>query len=99
VKRRATYVNGITSGAMACLKTPAVFASDRQCLEAIWKTTGKLDPAQLAIGWIRNTQDLTVLALSENLLSRIPPGLEVETVAAARDLAFDAQGDLVDWLS
>lgn len=99
MKRRPTYVNGITSGALACLKTPATFSSDRQCLESVWKTTGRLDPSALEIGWIRNTQDLTVLGLSENLLPRILPGLEVETIADARELAFDAHGDLVNWLS
>lgn len=98
VKRRPTYVNGITSGALACLKTPAVFATDRQSLESIWKTTGKLDPSELAIGWIRNTQDLTVLALSENLLSRILPGHEVEILAAPRTFDYDGRGDLTDWL-
>lgn len=99
IKRRPTYVNGITSGALACLRTPASFASDRQCLEAIWKTTGRLDPAQLHIGWIRNTQDLTVLALSENLLPHLLPGHDVEILAPARELAFDQRGDLVNWLN
>lgn len=99
MKRRPTYVNGITSGALACLKTPAAFSSDRQCLESVWKTTGRLDPSALEIGWIRNTQDLTVLALSENLLSKVLPGLEIEVAAGPRELAFDARGDLLDWLS
>lgn len=99
MKRRPTYVNGITSGALACLKTPATFSSDRECLEAIWKTTGKLDPSQLAIGWIRNTQDLTLLALSESLLTRILPGLEVEVVAGPRVMEYNQRGDLVEMLA
>lgn len=99
MKRRPTYVNGITSGALACLKTPATFSSDRECLEAIWKTTGKLDPSQLAIGWIRNTQDLTLLALSESLVPRVLPGLEVEVVAGPREMEFNQRGDLAEMLA
>jgi hypothetical protein len=40
VKRRPTYVNGITSGALACLRTPASFATDRLCLESLPRRRG-----------------------------------------------------------
>lgn len=98
MKKRPTYVNGLTSGALACLKIPAVFRSDRECLEALAATTGRLDGQKLGIAWIRNTQDLTLLALSENLVDEAMRRPDVEVVAPPRELEFDTSGHLVEWL-
>jgi hypothetical protein len=99
MKRRATYVNGFTSGALGSLRTPPHFASDRECLERLFATTGKLNPAELAVGWIRNSQDLTVLALSASLLPALAARPDLEILAPARALEFDSRGDLLDWLA
>jgi hypothetical protein len=98
MKRRPTYVNGLTSGALACLKIPATFRSDRECLAALRRSTGKLRPEELGIAWIRNTQDLTVLALSECLLAEALSHPHVELMAPPRPLEFDPAGDLKEWL-
>jgi len=98
MKRRPTYVNGLTSGALACLKIPATFRSDRECLAALRRSTGKLRPEELGIAWIRNTQDLTVLALSECLLAEALSHPHVELMALPRPLEFDPAGDLKEWL-
>lgn len=98
MRRRPTYVNGLTSGALACLKIPATFRSDRQCLEALARTTGKLQGRDLGIAWIRNTQDLTVVGLSENLLEEALRRPHVELVAPPRAMEFDAAGNLQEWL-
>lgn len=98
MKKRPTYVNGLTSGALACLKIPATFPSDRHCLHALARTTGKLRGSDLAFAWIRNTQDLTLLALSENLLPQALAHPHVELVAPPRPLEFDPNGCLVEWL-
>jgi len=98
MKRRPTYVNGLTSGALACLKIPATFRSDLECLSALRRSTGKLRPEELGIAWIRNTQDLTVLALSECLLEEALSQPHVELITPPRPLEFDPAGDLCDWL-
>jgi hypothetical protein len=98
MKRRPTYVNGLTSGALACLKIPATFHSDRECLSSLARSTGKLRPEDLTLAWIRNTQDLTVLALSENLLPEALAGPSVELLAPPRPLEFGVSGDLASWL-
>ncbi|MGQ9916371.1 MAG: hypothetical protein ACUVS7_03040 [Bryobacteraceae bacterium] len=98
MKRRPTYVNGLTSGALACLKIPATFPSDRECLLALARTTGRLRSEDLTLAWIRNTQDLTVLALSENLLPEALSNPQVELLAPPRPLEFDPSGDLAGWL-
>ncbi len=99
MKRRATYVNGITSGALACLKIPANFASDRECLEALWRTTGRQHPSELTMGWIRSTQDLTVMAFTENLRSELEAGGQVEFLTNPQELRYTSKGDLADLLA
>jgi hypothetical protein len=99
MKRRPTYVNGITSGALACLRIPATFSSDRQCLDSIWSTTGRLDSSETTYCWIRNTQDLTTIAVSANLLPPLLANPDVEILSTPTDLTFDDSGDLVDALA
>lgn len=99
MKRRPTYVNGLTSGALACLKIPATFRSDRECLAALARSTGKLGGQDLGLAWIRNTQDLTVVALSENLLREALALPHVKLLRAARPLEFDGDGNLREWLT
>jgi hypothetical protein len=98
VKRRATYVNSLTSGTPAIIRTPITFSSDRECLETVAQVVGKLDPGQVTIGWIRNTLDLTLAAVTENLRGELERNPVVEILGPARALEFDARGDLVDWL-
>ena len=98
MKRRPTYVNGLTSGALACLKIPVTLRTDRECLEAVIRATGKLNAAELGLAWIRNTQDLTVAALSENLLGEALAQRHVELLRPPQPLEFDGRGDLREWL-
>lgn len=98
MKRGPTFVNGITSGALASIKTPPAFRTDREALESTWVTAGKLTPESLSMGWIRNTQDLSLMAFSEDLRQELEARAGVQIVGRARKLEFDEQGDLKDWL-
>ncbi len=49
---------------------------------------------ELTIGWIRNTLELEVLALSENLRAEIERNSALEILGEPRVLEFDAQGNL-----
>ncbi len=95
MKRGPTYVNGITSGALASIRTPPWFKSDQEALRKTWITAGALRPNELRIGWIRNTQDLSVMAFSENLEGELKAGGRVEVLGPAKPLEFDSKGDLV----
>ena len=99
VKRGPTYVNGVTSGPLASVRTPIHFSSDRKVLETVWRTAGRLDPLQVSLGWIRNTQDLTVMAFTENLRGELEANPAIEVLGPARELEFDTQGNLADWLA
>jgi hypothetical protein len=55
---------------------------------------GKLDMSELTIGWIRNSLEITALALSENLAGEISANPLLEVLGPAREFPFDAAGDL-----
>lgn len=98
MKRRPTYVNSITACTPAAIRIPVNFKTDRQCLDEMWRTVGKEDPRELTLGWIRNSQDLTLMAFSENLREEIVANPALEILGPARPLEFDERGDLVNWL-
>jgi hypothetical protein len=94
----ATKINSITASTPAGVRTPMHFATDRECLEKIATTVGKLDPAEVTIGWIRNTMELAEIALSENLLPELQANPNLEIAGEPRELTFDTAGTLVELL-
>ncbi|MFN3322021.1 MAG: hypothetical protein ACK5AZ_00875 [Bryobacteraceae bacterium] len=89
-----TRINSLTASTPAAIRTPIHFPSDLECLEKIVPTVGKFDSRDVTIGWVRNSLELTVLALTENLLSEIQKNSILEILGPAREFAFDANGDL-----
>jgi hypothetical protein len=89
-----TRVNALSSGIPSRIRVPAHFAGDRECLDWVGATAGKLDPAQVTYGWIRNTLELGRLAISPNLRARIKGQTQVE-VEGEIDVKWDADGNLV----
>jgi hypothetical protein len=89
-----TIINSLTANTPAAIRTPIHFATDRECIERIAPTVGKLDMGGVTYGWIRNTMELGRLALSENLLPQIEsnPQLEIE---ARIDFEFDGANNLL----
>src|SRR3989454_6790992 len=63
-----TRINSLTASTPAAIRTPAHFATDRECLERIAPTVGKFEIPDVTIGWVRNSLELGTLALTENLL-------------------------------
>jgi hypothetical protein len=89
-----TWINSLTANTPAAIRTPIHFPTDRECLERIAPTVGKLDLQEVTYGWIRNTMELARLAVSENLRPEIEgkPGIEIESTI---DFEFDGKGNLV----
>jgi len=89
-----TWINSLTSNTPAAIRTPIHFPTDRECLERIVPTVGKLDLDEVTYGWIRNTLELGRLALSENLRPAVErnPDLEIE---ATIDFEFSKSGNLI----
>jgi hypothetical protein len=90
----AGRINATTSGSLAAVRTPLHFPSDRECLDLLSVTVGKFDSADVTMGWIRNTLDLGVMALSENLAGEIGKNPMLEIAGPPFELAFDGTGDL-----
>ncbi len=95
----ATLINAMTSGKPEAVRTPIHFRTDRECLERLALTVGKFDAAEVTLGWIRNTMELSVLGLSENLEAEIRRNPDLEILGPPRNLEFDEEGNLVDLLS
>jgi hypothetical protein len=91
---KPTYINSLTAGTPAAIRTPIHFPSDREALEAIAPTVGKIDVETVTYCRINNTLELAHLLVSENLVGDLAPGARV--VSEPFELAFDVNGDLLD---
>jgi len=89
-----TLINSLTANTPAAIRTPIHFRTDRECLERIAPTVGKLDLSQVTYGWIRNTMELVRIAVSENLRAEMEANPQVE-IEAAIDFDFDGRGNLI----
>jgi hypothetical protein len=87
-----TRVNALSSGVPSRIRVPAYFATDRECLQWVAVTAGKVDPAEVTYGWIRNTLELDRLAISHNLRDQIGPQVEVN---GEIQVTWDERGNLV----
>ncbi len=94
-----TRINSLTASSPAAIKIPLHFSTDRECLERMMPTVGKLDIKDVTFGWIRNTLNLTPVVLSENLLPQIQANPMLEIVGDAFPMEFDSNGDLLSPLA
>jgi hypothetical protein len=93
-----THINSLTASTPMAIRTPIHFATDRECLERIMPTVGKLDLSEVTFGWIRNTMELATIGLSENLKPEIDRNPMLETLGPPIQVEFDAEGNLPDVL-
>ena len=75
-----TRVNALQFAGAVAHSGSVHFASDRECLNWVAATAGKLEPADVTYGWIRNTLALDSVGGSHNLREPIErqPHLEIE---------------------
>jgi len=93
-----TRINSLTASTPAAIRTPVHFRSDRECLERIAPTVGKHDLREVTYGWTRNSLELALIAMSDNLRSQIEKNPSLEIVGPPRPMVFDSEGNLVDLL-
>ncbi len=96
---RATQINSLTASTPRAIRTPIHFASDRECLEKIARTVGKIDPAEVTYGWYKNSLELGFMKLSENFRSDIEKHSALEIVGPPEELEFDRAGNLAELTS
>jgi hypothetical protein len=89
-----TRVNALSSGVPSRIRVPVHFREDRECLEWIGATAGKVNPAEVTYGWIRNTLELDRVAISENLRTQIEDQPHIE-IDRELEVTWDSCGNLV----
>src|ERR1035438_4098443 len=89
-----TWVNSLTANTPSAIRTPIHFPTDREAIERITPTVGKIDLREVTYAWIRNTMELGRFALSEQLRSEIEknPALEIESTV---EFEFDGENNLI----
>jgi hypothetical protein len=92
-----TLVNALTANNPGSIQTPIHFPTDRECLERIWPTTGRFNPLELEIGWLHNTLELHLMALSETLRAQIEANPALEVIGGPAEIRFDQEGNLEDF--
>ena len=93
---KPTWINALTASTPTACRIPIHYPTDRECLEAILPTVGKTDKSQITVGWLRNSLELNLIELSENLLPQIKNNPELEIIGPAHEMKFDDQGNLVN---
>ncbi len=90
----ATRLNSLTANAPAGIRIPVHYPTDRECLERFAPTVGRINAEEVTFGWIRNSNEIARVALSENLRPQVErrADLEIESLTA---FAFDAAGNLI----
>ena len=89
-----TWINVLTASNPLGGMCPPHFPDDRTCMERIMPTCGKLDLDECSIAWIRNTQELSDMLISENLLDEIRDNPQIEITGEAAEIEFDESGAL-----
>ena len=90
----ATRINALSSSLPSRIRVPAHFASDREGLEWVAATAGRLDPADVTYGWIRNTLELDRLAVSPSLRPALDGQRRIE-IEGEIEVQWDGSGNLV----
>ena len=74
---KKTYANALTSGSLAKSKLPVVAPDDEFALRTALAALGGYDPETVRIVWIRNTEDLGELHVSEAVVDDLPDAATV----------------------
>jgi len=90
----ATRINSLTASTPSAIRTPIHYPTDRECLEKIAPTVGRLDLWQVTYGWIKDSLEIGYLKLSENLREAIQKNPALEIVGTAEEFDFDSTGNL-----
>lgn len=95
----AGRVNAETAGSLAMVRVPLHFPTDRECLDLLAKTVGKLHREDVTMVWIRNTLELGSMLVSGNLKNELRGNSMVEFAGEPFEMDFDEAGQLRsrDW--
>jgi hypothetical protein len=93
---KKTYMNTLTSTYVQRGMIPVIGGSDRETIEKALYSIPMVREGQFKVAWIRNTNEIEYVALSEAALDRCTTGVRIEKFGEAA-WEFDADGRLIPW--
>lgn len=93
----ATVINCMTGNAPSGAAIPVHFATDQECIEKALQTVGFVEPQNARVLRVRDTLHLGDVLVSEAYAKELEGRDDLSVEAPAADMAFDANGDLLDW--
>ena len=90
----ATRLNALVGCHMAAAMTPLDYETDREMLETALGTIGLAEPPDAKFLWIANTLQLVEVECGAAYLEEAGRRKDLEILTPARDLPFDAAGNL-----
>jgi len=99
IDRQVTYMNSITACEPEVGRIPLYYDTDRQVLEAAFKSLGLVEPQNARIVHIADTLHLEKMDISETLLAEAGSTPGVMIAGKPKPMAFDRKGNLISRLS
>jgi hypothetical protein len=89
-----TYPNPLTSSVPESVKIPLVLKNDRQAIRAAIKTCNIEDFRNVRFARIKNTLEVHLMEVSENLLVEVHADPRIEVLSKPFKFAFNSKGNL-----
>jgi hypothetical protein len=89
-----TYLNALTSTVPASVKIPLVLRNDRLAIQAAIKTCNIADFSQVRLGRIKNTLEVHMMEISENLVPEAYANPRMEILSEPYEVALNSEGNL-----
>ena len=96
IDRKATWINVLASVAPWEAHIPIHYPSDREAIEEALRTSGTTPFERMRIVRIRDTEHIDTMLVSESMWLAVKDRKDVEPTGPAREMAFDAAGNLTD---
>ncbi|MBX3448157.1 MAG: DUF2088 domain-containing protein [Planctomycetaceae bacterium] len=95
VDRKITAINCITGLHPTAAMLPMAFETDQEVITAALQTIGLVEPPAARVIQIANTLHLAEVRVSEAYQQDVAVREDLEVIEPARDMAFDASGNLI----
>lgn len=90
-----TYPNCLTTTVPTSVKIPMVLQNDRHAIQAAIKTCNIADSKDVTLVRIKNTNELDVIEVSENLAAGLSDDSAINVMSEPYDFPFDKDGNLL----
>jgi hypothetical protein len=90
-----TYANVITATYLDGAAIPLVMNNSKEAVALAIKTVPRVKPLECRVVWIKNTLELTNIAISEALLDQVRGDKRFDVLGEPEPFRFDAAGELL----